>query len=286
MIVVDRGPAPPELDGEDSLAGLELAACIRFFEKQQGEQPSFSAYKHKNVRELLRQRFHHKCAYCESHVAHVAPEDVEHYRPKSKVKLGNGEVVDGYWWLAMAWNNLLLSCIKCNRLNKETVVGEVNPRTVGKGNWFPLLEESHRAVDRGDEVAEEPLLVDPCRDDPSEHLRCGNPGKGVEEDVLVALDERGRRSIEIYGLNRGYLVEKRREQMKRLYWDMKDLDRNIDRLDQLAGLEIPDSIIADLEVEILEKLKRLRQALDAERQYLLLSRQIVLPYLAGKGVDV
>ncbi len=286
MIAIDRGPAPPELDGGNTLAGKELAACIRYFEQHQGEKPSFTAYKSKNVRELLRQRFHHKCAYCESHVAHVAPEDVEHYRPKSKVKLGDGEVAGGYWWLAMAWDNLLLSCIKCNRLNKEAVVGEVNPRTVGKGNWFPLHDESKRAADRGGEVSEQPLLVDPCRGDPSEHLRCANLGEGDEEGVLVGLDERGRRSIEIYGLNRSHLVDRRLELMTRLYLDMQDLDRNIGRLDQLADLDIPDSIIADLEVEILEKLDRLCQALDVEKEYLLLSRQIVLPYLADKGVDV
>ena len=285
MIAVDRGPSPPELDGEDSLAGRELAACIRYFEQHQGEQPSFTAYKHKNVRELLRQRFHHKCAYCESHVAHVAPEDVEHYRPKSKVKLADGEMVGGYWWLAMVWDNLLLSCIKCNRLNKEEVAGEVNPRTVGKGNWFPLLDESGRALARGGEAGEEPLLVDPCRDDPSQHLRCGNPGEGVEEDVLVGLDQRGRKSIEIYGLNRSHLVDRRRETLKQLYYDMNDLDRNIDRLDRLAGLDVPKSILANLEVEILAKLKRLRQALDVKKQYLLLSRQIVVPYLADKGID-
>ena len=29
MIAVDRGPSPPELDGEDSLAGRELAAAHR-----------------------------------------------------------------------------------------------------------------------------------------------------------------------------------------------------------------------------------------------------------------
>src|SRR5258708_1947390 len=57
--------------------------------------------------------FHGKCAYCESKPQAVSTGDVEHYRPKAKVKEDSRH--PGYYWLAYDITNLLPSCESCNR---------------------------------------------------------------------------------------------------------------------------------------------------------------------------
>ena len=70
-------------------------------------QYTFSRYKEDEVKDALEELFHGKCAYCESRFAHVAPEDIEHWRPKGGVALANGTIQKpGYYWLAATWSNL------------------------------------------------------------------------------------------------------------------------------------------------------------------------------------
>ncbi|MEF9674035.1 hypothetical protein QNM99_25505 [Pseudomonas sp. PCH446] len=47
--------------------------------------------------------------------------DVEHYRPKGAVSEDASH--PGYWWVAMDWDNLLPSCIDCNRKRKQVTPG-------------------------------------------------------------------------------------------------------------------------------------------------------------------
>ncbi|WP_314961798.1 hypothetical protein [Bradyrhizobium cosmicum] len=71
----------------------------------------FQAYKAEGVKKRLEELFHGKCAYCESLYASQAPVDVEHYRPKGRVK--DEHAHPGYWWLASEWTNLLPASITC-----------------------------------------------------------------------------------------------------------------------------------------------------------------------------
>ena len=84
---------------------------------REGKKPGFTRYKHDTVKEALEALFHGKCAYCESDYAGTQPVDIEHYRPKGEVE----GVPDhpGYWWLAAEWENLLPSCIDCNRKRRQ-----------------------------------------------------------------------------------------------------------------------------------------------------------------------
>jgi len=79
----------------------------------------------------LFQIFHGKCAFCESHMAHVSSPNVEHYRPKSR-----------FPELAFRWDNWLLSCGRCNDK---------------KWAHFP-------------DCNSEPCLIDPTEDDPEAHI--------------------------------------------------------------------------------------------------------------------
>jgi hypothetical protein len=67
------------------------------------------------VKQQLAVLFHNKCAYCESNYAAVITGDVEHYRPKGRIKASDKKAIwPGYYWLALTWENLLTSCKICN----------------------------------------------------------------------------------------------------------------------------------------------------------------------------
>ncbi len=59
-------------------------------------------YKNDTIKKKLRNIYSDKCAYCEKDISDD-PQAIEHYRPKDK-----------YYWLAYSWDNLLLSCTRCN----------------------------------------------------------------------------------------------------------------------------------------------------------------------------
>eukprot|EP01034_Spumella_vulgaris_P009128 gene9128-11597_t len=123
MRAAPRGPqaAPACLDQPDK-KGLNERDRARAH--QQSTDPKkgsfeFAAYKHEEVKRRLDALFHGKCAYCETFYSASAPVDVEHYRPKGAVSENPNH--PGYWWLAMSWDNLLPSCIDCNRKRNQRV---------------------------------------------------------------------------------------------------------------------------------------------------------------------
>ena len=159
----------------------------------------FSRYKLAEVKDELDQIFHGKCAYCESAYAATHPVDVEHYRPKGPVDGVVGH--PGYWWLAADWENLLPSCIDCNRKR-----GQITPQPMdwslltlnntygfdhskemqsGKQSAFPLAPGSVHVADGSVPAqldAEARLLLDPTRDAPGDHI-----GFYVDRDNLISL---------------------------------------------------------------------------------------------------
>jgi len=143
--------------------------------------------------------FHGKCAYCETRIVSDQYGDIEHYRPKNQVTDENGDNIEvednngqtishpGYYWLAYDWKNLLLSCELCNRPNPGN-------KSIGKQNKFPL-KGTFRAVSPGEEVKEQPLLINPLTENPEEHLKIN-----VKTGILGG-DERGQCCIRVFGLN-------------------------------------------------------------------------------------
>ncbi|MGR8934038.1 MAG: hypothetical protein ACU837_06555 [Gammaproteobacteria bacterium] len=83
-----------------------------------------TVYGHKTVKETLNAMQHGNCCFCESKITHISFGDVEHFRPKAGYKQNGTEKLQtpGYYWLVYDWENLLLSCERCNReYNKEFV---------------------------------------------------------------------------------------------------------------------------------------------------------------------
>jgi uncharacterized protein (TIGR02646 family) len=152
--------------------------------KQQIENAQ-NKYRHDQVKDALVTMFHGKCAYCESKITVVTYGAIEHFRPKSI-----------YPNLTFAWENLLLSCDRCNDASH-------------KGTKFPLDNQGH------------PLLIDPTEPatEPSKHLEFSwDAVAGIAS--VYGRDQRGRTVENIFDLNgtrgRTELINHRSRYVKRL----------------------------------------------------------------------
>jgi uncharacterized protein (TIGR02646 family) len=134
-------------------------------------------YRHPQIRDALRDAFHGKCAYCEAKTEVVTWGHIEHYRPQSR-----------FPELTFDWENLLWACPRCN--------------SECKGDQFP------------DSVEGGPI-VDPCADEPSDHLR-------FEYDQVAGLANvygkttRGTVTRDLLDLNRPDLRAERSRRVKQL----------------------------------------------------------------------
>jgi hypothetical protein len=232
---VDRGKqAPPTaLSKTDKKGKTELARVRSHIAKANAKTKGFEfkVYKDDEVKRRLEELFHGKCAYCETYYAVSAPVDVEHYRPKGRVSEDNAH--PGYWWLAMDWENLLPSCIDCNRRREQIIVNEGSPSLVvlqatsltssgthrglsGKQDSFPVVG-TRMSPEETNYDAERALLLDPCRDDPEAHLIFHIDHRTPFGLLLpTAGSVRGATSIHTYGLNRLHLVQERTRLLRRL----------------------------------------------------------------------
>lgn len=178
MIHLERGSAPVDYLRRANAALQKVALFYdREAETRAQERPPFDPVVFRSAKTLLLERFHGKCAYCESRIVAGDSADLENYRPKSR-----------YWWLAYDWENLLVACPACNR---------------AKADRFPLQDESKRAKEPTDLEVELPLLLNPCQDQPAEHLVFADDGK------VYSSTERGQASIDTLQLNRAGLIQER-----------------------------------------------------------------------------
>jgi uncharacterized protein (TIGR02646 family) len=165
-------------------------------------------------RPFVAQLFHNKCAFCESLITVTLSGDVEHFRPKSSV--AEDPRHPGYYWLAYEWENQYAMCRQCG---------------ANKRNAFPIAGE--RAYTPGDSLAEEkPMLLDPCADSPEEHLRFS-----IETGLVGFLTDRGRATIETFGLNREPLQAARLIEAKRMQFHLLAIARETVHREDKAGQE-------------------------------------------------
>jgi uncharacterized protein (TIGR02646 family) len=304
MIRIDRSkvPAPADLTEKDGIGPREIALFTKWIAagRIKRDRPSFKAYKVPSVPLLLEKLFAKKCAYCESAYAQTQPVDVEHWRPKAEVETESG-MVPGYEWLAADWGNLLPSCIHCNRQSTQKVLrsSDLNweDKKIGKGNLFPVADEAKRLTSPDDPLTkEDPLLVNPCLEDPADFFRFLPEGVVVpkvgqpKDDLERKINRRALISIEVYALNRKALVDARHEHLLvvrsrfALISSLIGLEGRIER----HALSLKDEPIKKVEVEQwLNVLKDLREreineivAMAAPaRPYSLMIRQFVTDFL-------
>ena len=198
MIGVDRAgtKALAELTGGEAREAYVSAEAHFKAEDASSRQRIFrfeeEYFNAKGVRVALRALFAGKCAFCESPIEPASAGITHHFRPTQEAVDADGGVSrPHYWWLAYEWENLYLACQPC---------------ATAAGASFPVAGErapvgaKHEAL-RG----EVPQLLDPCADDPREHLQFADDGS------VLHLTDRGRHTIMAYALNRTELREARRE---------------------------------------------------------------------------
>ncbi len=164
-------------------------------------------YGDDRVRAALRELFHDKCAYCEI----LLPErdwPIDHFRPFGRVRDEPGH--PGYYWLAYEWTNLYPACTMCNGPRKEKPSWE-NPQggpTGGKWDRFPLGDPNSRAKTHTDKVRrEDRLLLDPCHDDPFEHI-----DYSIDGQILARSNSlKGEKTIAILRLQRTFPKKRRKD---------------------------------------------------------------------------
>ena len=162
----------------------------------QGEHPNDYAGVWRALKCRLAKLLHDKCWYCECSVSR-SDNAVDHFRPKGRVSDAQ-RTHNGYRWLAFDQTNFRYACTYCNSKRKDVEGG----KTRGKGDRFPLMDESKRVYDAGPVDGEEPILLDPCVYNDWRLLGCQ---KENGNSCAASMDEMERRraddSIEIYHLN-------------------------------------------------------------------------------------
>ena len=195
-----RSPKHNRSTSVSGAEGLPVPPGPRPAAAKRGQPPDLDRRIWSELKSYLFEIFDGKCAYCESKVLDVAAGDVEHYRPKKGVD--GMPTHPGYYWLAYDLENLLPCCEKCNRAG-------------AKMNLFPIPMEGDRAWRPEDDIeAEHPYLLNPYGHDPAEHLRFVLGPDGRPLGTVAGTTEAGRKSVEIYHLNRPELIEERRSEQQ------------------------------------------------------------------------
>jgi len=206
MIFVDRNQGAGNVAIQPNQGWFQTSVTLTNQAELEGENHVVTDhYKHVEVKKSLEKLFHEKCAYCEGKPASQGPWDVEHYRPKGRVKENKNH--HGYYWLAYTWENLLPSCVFCNqhRTDQPTFDDPTVGPAAGKLDQFPLRDETQRAMDPNDLLSlEEPLLLNPCEDQDCEtYFRYDVKGYILVDNSNAATKKkRAKKTIEICHLNR------------------------------------------------------------------------------------
>jgi uncharacterized protein (TIGR02646 family) len=282
MIHVTRSDVTPprSLTNTDGRGAHERQRALVFYSNPENRNKSFpfNAYSDTEVKQKLNILFHFKCAYCESYYGATQPVDIEHFRPKGAVLVDGRPNGPGYYWLAADWDNLLPSCIDCNRPRTQEIFGQ-NDQVQGKATEFPITNEAKRAKAPGQEKQERRLLLNPCLDDPDKHLVFE-----VEEDDEVVVrpakyrngrvSPMGRESIRVYALLRSGLVKARRERIKIIKAQVSRIDRYIRRLNQ-----DPDD--EEIQGWLKDEMEELNRLLEDDQPYAGMARQYVKRIMGG-----
>ncbi|AGS25642.1 AAA family ATPase [Rhizobium etli] len=159
--------------------------------RQQRAPIDHSVFEDSDILGGLFDLFERRCGYCEQRLDHYNRPPLEHHRP-----LGVAQDKDGrtdqyhYSWLAYEWDNMIAACEDCRKRKQNNFFVEGTRCELNA----PIAEL------RSTESA---LFLDPCFDDPAEHLRFGSDG------TVQPLSPKGRETISLLSLNRRDLVDAR-----------------------------------------------------------------------------
>ena len=136
------------------------------------------------VRVELSQMAFGKCWYTEAREG-VSRYQTDHFRPHGRAKQAAKEYAAGYCWLAFDVENYRIVGVLANTQNQE-----YSEETVGKGDWFPLLDPTVRANFANQSTAQEiSLLLDPVNEDDPGKIAFNDNGEAHPSDELPDADK-------------------------------------------------------------------------------------------------
>lgn len=159
----------------------------------------YTGDSYKVVKDELIKIYHDKCAYCETILKNNL-RAVEHYRPKNSANLKKCDASFGYYWLALSWSNLLLSCTYCNSNKNSCFDTDNQSNRVSYNN--EKFEKIHQLTVKYNEQ-EKPLLIHPEIDNPEKFICFDHKGE------VSSKNKRMSKTIEICKLNRDDLIDLR-----------------------------------------------------------------------------
>lgn len=254
----------------------------------------YRVYSDRSVRKLLLKMFHGKCAYCESKISAIYNGDIEHFRPKGKIKSVNPSK-PGYFWLASDWENLLFACPFCNQTNTHEISesGLVEEVVLGKLDHFPLCSEKFRLnylhglnyfsnfelyKQSFDLEESERLLLNPCKDEYIEqYFKYNEDGAIIVNDGLGGIEkQRAEISIKIYALHRLPLSIARQEKIIQIKAQIKRVENAI--LNFNKYIDTSDEERIWFEGIMREEMKFLKRFKDSDQEYAGLARYMIDTY--------
>ncbi|MED3056082.1 AAA family ATPase [Bacillus thuringiensis] len=211
------------------------------------------------IKKLLLEAFNYKCAFCEKKILNQNLAKVERFRPSINAMNLNGKIhEEHYWWLRYDWSNLYLICRECNR---------------NKNNLFPIKKKRADPLTVGKELLkEQPLLLDPCFDRPEEHFFFD-----FNSGLIISNTERGRITIDVYGLNREDLLKNRVDEIAEFSSEFSSFLRKVRHIKDGKSFTVSD----DFYIKIWEK-KFLHVFEESNGQFLLMKRQYILSIISKK----
>lgn len=163
------------------------------------------------VRDFLSGMSYGKCWYSEAREA-VSRYQVDHFRPHGRAKQAPKDYSEGYSWLAFDIDNFRLAGMLCNTVNQEH-----SEESVGKGDWFPLVDPTKRASLQDRNIGNEtPILLDPT--DPEDPYKLWfNEDGNVLPDMELTPEQKAaiEDAIGYLGLRQSRLNGKRKSVLRR-----------------------------------------------------------------------
>lgn len=211
MIYVHRNweTVPEEIKAALRQAAAELDAIADL--EQRKEYINANRDKWAAVRAYLSGMSHDKCWYSEARES-VSRYQVDYFRPHGRSKQAAKQYSEGYSWLAFDIENFRLAGVLCNTVNQE-----FSEDSVGKGDWFPLVDPARRATLQNRDIAQEtPVLLDPTDPDDPYKLWFDEAGN-VVPDAEMPADQRAavEEAITCLGLRQSRLNGRRRAVLRR-----------------------------------------------------------------------
>ena len=202
----------------------------------------------------LRKLSHDKCWYSEAKDC-ASYWHVDHFRPKSEVKDLDGNIYEGYYWLAFKWQNYRLAGSALN---------------VPKSTKFPVREGTTWAIDPNDDIEDEsPYLLDPINPLDPGLLSFDEKGRAIAGDPENDWNsQRADVSIDILNLNYDRLKRARQR-----CWD--ECNRKINQALNLMG-DLQKRPSASKKAKLKEKILELQKMVAYESQFSAVATTCVL----------